>query len=100
MKVLGRRIGGWAGGGWAGRLGPIRVMLEGRSPRIHETVGIFTPAEWHPESYPEVSNPFERVPFSIKLVNMLLRSSAPPASLVFDVFFMRTNFQKTFENAI
>ena len=45
-------------------------------------------------------NPFERVAVSIKLVNMLLRSSAPPASLVFDVFFMRTNFQKTFENAI
>jgi hypothetical protein len=45
-------------------------------------------------------NPFERVAVSIKLVNMLLRSSSPPASLVFDVFFMRTNFQKTFENAI
>ena len=45
-------------------------------------------------------NPFERVAGSIKLVNMLLRSSSPPASLVFDVFFMRTNFQKTFENAI
>ena len=35
-------------------------------------------------------NPFERVAVSIKLVNnnMLLRSSSPPASLVFDVFFM------------
>ena len=45
-------------------------------------------------------NPFERVAVSLKLVSMLLRSSSPPASLVFDVFFMRTNFQKTFENAI
>ena len=45
-------------------------------------------------------NTFERVAVSIKLANMLLRSSSPPASLVFDVFFMRTNFQKTFENAI
>ena len=44
-------------------------------------------------------NPFERVAVSLKLV-MLLHSSSPPASLVFDVFFMRTNFQKTFENAI
>jgi len=31
VKVLGRRIGGWAGGGWAGGLGPIRVMLDGHS---------------------------------------------------------------------
>ena len=45
-------------------------------------------------------NTFERVAVSIKLVNMLFRSSSPPASLVFDVFFMRTNFQKTFENGI
>jgi len=45
-------------------------------------------------------NKFERVAVSIKLVNMLFRSSSPPASLVFDVFFMRTNFQKTFENGI
>ena len=45
-------------------------------------------------------NPFERVAVSLKIVSMLLHSSSPPASLVFDVFFMRTNFQKTFENAI
>jgi len=45
-------------------------------------------------------NPFERVAVSLKLVSMLLHSSSPPASLVFDVFFMRTNSQKTFENGI
>jgi len=45
-------------------------------------------------------NPFERVAVSLKLVNMLLHSSSPPASLVFNVFFMRTNSQKTFENGI
>jgi len=43
-------------------------------------------------------NPFERVAVSLKLVSMLLHCSSPPASLVFDVFFMRTNSQKTFEN--
>jgi len=36
-------------------------------------------------------NQFERVAVSPKLVSMLLHSSSPPASLVFDVFFMRTN---------
>ena len=39
-------------------------------------------------------NPFERVAVSIKLVSMLLHSSSPPASLVFDVIFMRTNSQR------
>ena len=45
-------------------------------------------------------NLFERVVVSLQLVNMLLHSSSPPASLVFDVFFLRTNSQKTFENGI
>jgi len=45
-------------------------------------------------------NPFERDVVSLKLVSMLLQCSSPPASLVFDVFFMRTNSQKTFENGI
>ena len=42
-------------------------------------------------------NPFERVTVSLKLVSMLLHCSSPPASLVFDVFFMRTNSQETLE---
>jgi len=45
-------------------------------------------------------NPFERVAVSLKLVSMLLHCSSPPASLVFDVFFMQTNSQKTLENGI
>jgi len=45
-------------------------------------------------------NPFERVAVSLKLVSMLLHCSSPPASLVFDVFFMPTHSQKTFENGI
>jgi len=45
-------------------------------------------------------NPFERVAVSLKLVSIPLHSFSPPASLVFDVFFMRTNSQKTFENGI
>jgi len=45
-------------------------------------------------------NLFERVAVSLKLVSMLLHSSSPPVSLVFDVVFMRTNSQKTFESGI
>jgi len=45
-------------------------------------------------------NLFERVAVSLKLVSMLFHCSSPPASLVFDLFFMRTNSQKTFENGI
>jgi len=45
-------------------------------------------------------NPFECVAVSLKLVSVLLHCSSPPASLVFDVFFMRTHSQKTFENGI
>jgi len=46
-------------------------------------------------------NPFERVAVSLKLVSMLLHSSSSPACLVSeDIFFMRTNSQKTFENGI
>jgi len=44
-------------------------------------------------------NPFERVAVSLKLVS-ILHNSSPPASLVFDVFFMQTNSRKTFENGI
>jgi len=45
-------------------------------------------------------NPFQRVAVTLKLISMLLHKSSPPASLVFDVLFMRTNSQKTFENGI
>jgi len=56
-------------------------------------------------------NPFERVAVSLKpiekqpshqnsIINILLHSSSPPTSPVFDVFFMRTNSQKTFEIGI
>jgi len=45
-------------------------------------------------------NPFERDAVSLKLVSILLHYSSPPASLVFDVFFMRTHSQKTCENGI
>ena len=45
-------------------------------------------------------NPFECVAVSLKLVSVLLHCSSPPASLVFDVFFMRTHSQKTFENEL
>jgi len=45
-------------------------------------------------------SPFERVAVSLKLVSMLLHCSSPPASLVFDVFLMRTHSQKTFENGM
>jgi len=44
--------------------------------------------------------PFERVAVSLKLVSILFHYSSPPASLVFDVFFMRTNSQETCENGI
>jgi len=45
-------------------------------------------------------NSFKRVAVSLKLVSILLRSSSPPASLVFDVFFMRAKSQKTLKNGI
>jgi len=45
-------------------------------------------------------NPFERVAVSLKLVSMLFHCSSPPASLVFDVFFMWKHSRMTFENGI
>jgi len=39
-------------------------------------------------------NPFERVAVSLKLVSILLHSSSPPASLVFDCLFHANKFSK------